>query len=93
MSDLINRDALKKELNSRVFQGDYTTTLLLSSFNDLIDNAPTVEAFTKEDMAGAYNEGYMCGNKECRKCAFYNDGCSIGYPFEYKEINDGGRAT
>ena len=67
MSDLINRDALKKELNSRVFQGDYTTTLLLSSFNDLIDNAPTVEAFTKEDMAGAYNEGYMCGNKEAEK--------------------------
>lgn len=42
-NDLISREALKKELNSRIFQGDYTTTLLLSSFNDLIDNAPTVE--------------------------------------------------
>ena len=28
---------------------------------DLIDNAPTVKAFTEEDMTGAYNEGYACG--------------------------------
>lgn len=40
--DLISREALKKELNSRVFQDDYATTLLLSSFSDIIDNAPSI---------------------------------------------------
>jgi len=42
-NDLISREDLKKELNSRVFQDDYATTLLLSSFNDIIDNAPSVD--------------------------------------------------
>lgn len=41
--DSINREALKKELNSRPFPQDYSTTLLLGVFNELIDNAPTVE--------------------------------------------------
>lgn len=45
--DLISREALKKELNSRVFQDDYATTLLLSSFNSMIDDAPPVESATK----------------------------------------------
>lgn len=29
-----------------------------------IDNTKPVEAFTKDDMAGAYNEGYACGSRE-----------------------------
>ena len=33
----------------------------------LIDNAPTVETYTEEDMAGAYNEGYACGNRESER--------------------------
>ena len=31
----------------------------------IIDNAPTVDI--KDQIAGAYNEGYMCGNKEAEK--------------------------
>ena len=40
---------------------DYGKRLLL------IDVAPTVEAFTKEDMSGAYNEGYACGSRENKR--------------------------
>lgn len=32
---------------------------------NLIENAPTVDI--KDEIAGAYNEGYMCGNKEAEK--------------------------
>ena len=37
---------------------------MLLNFQYAIDNAPTVEGFTKEDMSGAYNEGYACGSRE-----------------------------
>ena len=40
---------------------------MLLNFQYAIDNAPTVEAFTKEDMAGAYNEGYACGSRESER--------------------------
>lgn len=40
-NDLISREAFKKDLNSRLFPQDYSTTLLLGMFNELIDNAPT----------------------------------------------------
>ncbi len=30
---------------------------------------------------------YCARYKECRKCVFYCNGCSIGYPFEYKMIS------
>ena len=59
--DLISREALKvaikKELPAMSNWGEHFIPML-------IDNAPTVEAFTKEDMAGAYNEGYACGSRE-----------------------------
>ena len=41
--DLISRSALKAELNSRPFPQDYSTTLLLGTFNEIIDNAQSVE--------------------------------------------------
>lgn len=56
--DLISREALKKELNSRVFQDDYATTLLLSSFNNMIDNAPTIS----DRYAEGYAQGYIDGS-------------------------------
>lgn len=37
----------------------------LLDLQDIIDNAPTVDI--KDQIAGAYNEGYMCGNKEAEK--------------------------
>ena len=56
-------DALKEDFDCVGFNDydDYNRALRI------IENAQTVEAFTKEDMAGAYNEGYMCGNKEAEK--------------------------
>ena len=36
-------------------------------FLNLIDNAPTIETYTEEDMAGAYNEGYACGSRESER--------------------------
>ena len=44
-----------------------------------------------KDTAKAVNAAktlieYCARYKECRKCVFYHDGCSIGYPFEYKMI-------
>ena len=50
---LIDADKLQEEHIK-----DYGKRLLL------IDVAPTVEAFTKDDMAGAYDEGYGCGSHE-----------------------------
>lgn len=55
--DLISREALKTELNSRPFPQDYSTTLLLGVFNELIDNAPTVPTFTLEDMQNNWDDG------------------------------------
>lgn len=62
-NDLISRSALKEE----IVNSDYLSSDEKSLFLSLIDNAPTVEAFTEEDMAGAYNEGYACGSRESEK--------------------------
>lgn len=59
---LIDADKLKEELNRIIGEHAYSNAV-----NAIIDNAPTVEAFTKEYVSGAYNEGYMCGNKEAEK--------------------------
>ena len=56
-NDLISRDALKKAIKDNGYSHYFEI------FN-IIDNAPTVEAFTKDDMTGAYNEGYACGSRE-----------------------------
>ena len=53
---LIDADKLQEEHIK-----DYGKRLLL------IDVAPTVETFTKDDMAGAYNEGYACGSRESER--------------------------
>ena len=84
MSDLISREALKKELNSRVFQGDYTTTLLLSSFNDLIDNAPTIPLPDfKEGYKQAIIDGKTNFSKPLRADLIYH-----GNPMEWKETKE-----
>lgn len=77
-NDLISREALKKELNSRVFQDDYATTLLLSLFNNLIDNAPTVDTYTIEDIQEVRENSLILGAKlaqrpqgECKTCKHY----------------------
>ena len=66
-NDLISREALKKQaIWTKVNNGAELIDIEVVPL-DAIDNAPTVEGFTKEDMSGAYNEGYMCGNKEAEK--------------------------
>ena len=68
---LINADALKAEIEKTLDNADlseYEACICVTSIYDkAIDNAPTVETFTKDDMAGAYNEGYACGSRETER--------------------------
>ena len=61
---LIDANALKEVAKTK-FGNDITSITVLKLFEELIDNAPTVNI--KDQIAGAYNEGYMCGNKEAEK--------------------------
>lgn len=78
--DLISRSALKEDMKSRLTAcnewiekaKDKETKIRASAVKAFIaevvmtiDNAPTVNI--KDQIAGAYNEGYMCGNKEAEK--------------------------
>lgn len=56
--DLISRERLK----NTILLGNYDTQ---SKILSAIDNAPTVDI--KDELAGAYNEGYMCGSREAEK--------------------------
>jgi len=58
-NDLISREALKKAIEEYKYCGFYDKLI------EIIDNAPAVDL--KDEIAGAYNEGYMCGNKEAEK--------------------------
>lgn len=68
---VIDADALKHKF-ANITYIRYTADMGQGGFEmfsekeieDIIDKAPTVETFTKEDMTGAYNEGYACGNRE-----------------------------
>ena len=57
----IDADALKEAIENHF---DMLDAYFPNKFIDEIDNAPTVETFTKDDMTGAYNEGYACGSRE-----------------------------
>ena len=67
-NDLISREALKKAFaNSEHIKEttDGLDVMEMLAIKEIIDNAPTVDI--KDEIAGAYNEGYMCGNKEAEK--------------------------
>ena len=81
-NDLISRNALKKDFKERLAKCDEwiekakdketrirasTVKAFIAEVIMTIDNAPTVETFTKDDMAGAYNEGYACGSRESER--------------------------
>ena len=51
---LIDADALKEEVNKKKVVGRFNTLLL-------IDNAPTVDTFTFDDMKKGINVGYKAG--------------------------------
>lgn len=60
-NDLISREALKKKFDEYIKANPNISGVFeLGKF--IIDTAPTVDI--KDEIAGAYNEGYMCGNKE-----------------------------
>ena len=82
-NDLISRKWLTDAIRNRKTYLSYEDA---KDVIDLIDNAPTVETFTKDDMAGAYNEGYACGNRENERPqgewqpdmdSFYCDQCGV----------------
>ena len=64
-NDSISREALRNViLNDRKLDGanaNWEVNRILVH----IEKAPTVDI--KDQIAGAYNEGYMCGNKEAEK--------------------------
>lgn len=76
-NDLISREALKKNMEF-ICMGIMAGTEPYNAPLTEIDNAPTVEGFTKEDMSGAYNEGYVCGSREAEKARLqgYIDGAT-----------------
>ena len=63
--DTISRRDIKDHIGELllVYSGEELANAILNA----IDNALTVETFTKDDMSGAYNEGYMCGSRESER--------------------------
>ena len=67
---IVDADALKHEFE-RITYTRYTADMGQGGFEmfsekeieNIIDKAPTVA----DDMAGAYNEGYMCGSRENKR--------------------------
>lgn len=98
-------DALKEELKQYFSDGVLDSVSAKLAFNMIlrkIDEAPSVEGFTKEDMSGAYNEGYACGSREnerpqgewkkhglCFECPECHCGCmfTIVDKIVYGELN------
>lgn len=70
-NDLISRSDLKEKIKfyrtGHNVGTDYENGIIdgYDFCLEEIDNAPTVDI--KDQIAGAYNEGYMCGNKEAEK--------------------------
>ena len=64
---LIDADALKKAIEKYRNLNCVSTSTIIGVRNVmyLIDNVPTVDI--KDELAGAYNEGYMCGSREAEK--------------------------
>ena len=67
--DQISREALKKY--ARVVFDKDLGRLRVVDVSD-IDNAPSVDM--EDELAGAYNEGYMCGSREAEKARPYKKG-------------------
>ena len=88
---IIDADKLKERIITRLNLDICPTTVEETAVLEEIDNAPTVETFTKDDMAGAYNEGYMCGSRESERpkgewsdhttCPFCNHTYDLEYNF------------
>ena len=75
--ELYSKEELLKELKKEYSCGgecdhcpevlDAGSCSVLRCIRRIIDNTKPVRAFTEEDMAGAYNEGYACGGRESKR--------------------------
>lgn len=63
-NDLISREALKKSFDDYI-KANPNISGIFELGKIIIDNVPTVDI--KDELAGAYNEGYMCGSREAEK--------------------------
>lgn len=54
--DLISREALKKAITEATYNFEQIP-IRVDKVQEIIDNAPTVEAYTKEDMRKEYQRG------------------------------------
>lgn len=100
--DCISREDLKEDFKSRLAlcnewiekAKDKETKIRASAVKSYIaevimtiDNAPTVDI--KDELAGAYNEGYMCGSREAEKARPQGEWIPVnpdcrGYPEYFK---------
>lgn len=87
-NDLISREALRKAIEEVQdnYDGYEPNDLgkFMNKVYDLIDNAPPVDI--KDEIAGAYNEGYMCGNKEAEKARPQGEWIIIKSPLSNETI-------
>lgn len=63
MNEKVVRDTKYRTSKDRIYARAWNACN--SYWINTIKNAPTVDI--KDEIAGAYNEGYMCGNKEAEK--------------------------
>ena len=77
-NDLISRERLK----NTILLGNYDTQ---SKILSAIDNAPTVDI--KDELAGAYNEGYMCGSREAEKARPQGEWVPVSERLPEEKIN------
>ena len=61
MSDLISREALKKDIEENFIILEGVRAIEVDCAKVLIDNAPTVKSYTLEDLEKAKNNGYKWG--------------------------------
>lgn len=62
--DLISRSALKSELSDKdyiTYTHEYGEAIPVEWVMSAIDNAPTVEAYTEDDVQYAIREGHQIG--------------------------------
>ena len=63
-NDLISRKALRKVLSDPLYRStikDYGEILKYTFVMDIIDNAPTVDTYTEDDVQEAIKAGYQVG--------------------------------
>ena len=84
---LIDANALKEQIDYCIKEAGWSEhdNRVLGWCKEFIDNAPTVNI--KDQIAGAYNEGYMCGNKEAEKARPQGEWINSGVDISGHRLN------